>query len=164
MEPRPKACIDNRKNLLNSNISSARLHNMANFDPITAEIGSGVWDTPANFMGFAFCLRTAATSLTGGHPNFARCLAVSWAGTLCIHSRGLLPPDGILPGAKFTLRSIKSCVRLYWQSYCTALQQRASAKLCGVVQGMGSRKFRRGHHLYSAGRLSRWASAYIVVS
>jgi len=30
----------------------------------------------------------------------------------------------------------KSCVRLYWQRYCTALQQRASAKLCGVVQGM----------------------------
>jgi len=30
-------------------------------------------------------------------------LAVSWAATLYIHFRGLLPPDGILPGAKFTL-------------------------------------------------------------
>jgi len=47
---------------------------------------------------------TAATSLTGGQPNFTRCLAVSWAGTLYIHFRGLLPPDGILPRAKFTLR------------------------------------------------------------
>jgi len=47
---------------------------------------------------------TAATSLTGGEPNFARCLAVSWAGTLFIHFRSLLAPDGILPGAKFTLR------------------------------------------------------------
>jgi len=47
---------------------------------------------------------TAATSLTRGQLNFARCLDVSWAGTLDIHSRGLLPPDGILPGAKFTLR------------------------------------------------------------
>jgi len=28
--------------------------------------------------------------LTGGHPNFARLLAVSWAGTLRIHFRGLL--------------------------------------------------------------------------
>jgi len=48
---------------------------------------------------------TAATSLTGGQPNFERCLAVSWPGTLCIHFRGLppQPPDGILPGAKFTL-------------------------------------------------------------
>jgi len=31
---------------------------------------------------------TAATSLTGGQPNFARCLAVSCVGT---HFRGLLP-------------------------------------------------------------------------
>jgi len=28
---------------------------------------------------------TAATSLTGGQPNFARSLAISWAGTLYIH-------------------------------------------------------------------------------
>jgi len=46
---------------------------------------------------------TAATSFTGGQPNFARCLAVSWAATLCIHFWGLLPPDGITPRAKFTL-------------------------------------------------------------
>ena len=37
-------------------------------------------------------------------PNFARCLAVSWAGTLYIHFGGFLPPKGILPAAKFTLR------------------------------------------------------------
>jgi len=47
---------------------------------------------------------TVETSLTGGQPNFARCLAVSWAGTLYIHFRRFLTPDGILPGAKFTLR------------------------------------------------------------
>ena len=29
-------------------------HNMANFGPLTAEIGSGVWSTPANFNGFRF--------------------------------------------------------------------------------------------------------------
>jgi len=45
---------------------------------------------------------TAATSLNGSQPNFAQCLAISWAGTLYIHFRGLLPPDGILPDAKFT--------------------------------------------------------------
>jgi len=28
-------------------------------------------------------------------PKFARCLTVSWAGTLYIHFRRLLPPDGI---------------------------------------------------------------------
>jgi len=47
-----KAHIDNQKNLLNSSISSICHHNMANFSPLTAEIGSGVWGTPANFNGF----------------------------------------------------------------------------------------------------------------
>ena len=42
---------------------------------------------------------TAATFLTGDQPNFARCLAISWAGRLYVHFQGLLPPDGILPGA-----------------------------------------------------------------
>ena len=47
-----KACIDNRKKALNVNISSTCPHNMVNVGPITAEIGSGVWGTPANFNGF----------------------------------------------------------------------------------------------------------------
>jgi len=33
-----------------------------------------------------------------------------------------VPPNGILPSAKFTLR-FKSCAVLYWQRYCTALEQ-----------------------------------------
>ena len=42
---------------LNSNISSTRPHNMANFGSLTAEIfGSGVCGTPANFNGFRFLL------------------------------------------------------------------------------------------------------------
>jgi len=53
---------------------------MANFGQLTAETGWRVWGTPA------------------------RSLAVSWAGTLYIHFWGLLPPDGILSRAKFTLR------------------------------------------------------------
>ena len=79
---------------------------MVNFGRLTAEISSGVWGTPANFNRFGVLPSfTAATSLTGGQPNFARCLAVSWAAcTLCIHFRGLLPRDGILPGVKLTLR------------------------------------------------------------
>jgi len=58
----------------------------------------------------------------------------------------------------------KSCVLVYWQRYCTALQQWASAKLCDVVQGMELLNFCRGRHLYLAGRPSRWASAHILVS
>jgi len=43
--------------MLNSNISStcpreARVHDMVNFGPLTAEIGWRVWGTPANFNGF----------------------------------------------------------------------------------------------------------------
>ena len=38
---------------IHSNTSSTCLHNMTNFGPaLAAEIGSGVWDTPANFNGF----------------------------------------------------------------------------------------------------------------
>jgi len=40
------------KNLLSSNISSTRAHNMVNFGPLAAEIISGVWGTPTNFNGF----------------------------------------------------------------------------------------------------------------
>jgi len=66
--------------------------------------GCGSLEHPSKFqlvsrLGFI----TAATSLTGGQPNFAQCLAVSWAGTLYIHFRGPLCPKGILIGAKFTL-------------------------------------------------------------
>jgi len=41
--------------------------------------------------------------------------------------------------------------------------QRASAKICGMLQGMELLNFRRGRHLYSAGRPSCWASAHILV-
>ena len=48
-----KAYVDNRKkNLLSSNISSTRPHNMVNFGPIAAEIVLLVWGTPPNFNGF----------------------------------------------------------------------------------------------------------------
>jgi len=47
-----KARIDNRKNLLSSNISSRCPHNMVNFGLLVAEIVSLVWGTPANFNGF----------------------------------------------------------------------------------------------------------------
>ena len=52
MEPRPKACVDNPKKFLDSNISSTCSHNMVNFGLLAAEIGLPVWGTPANFNGF----------------------------------------------------------------------------------------------------------------
>ena len=75
-------------------------------------------------------------------------------------------PSPRLPGALALWRNLarckihftsKCCVLLYWQRYCTALQQRALAKHCDVVQGMELRNFRRGRHLHLAVRSSRWA-------
>jgi len=47
--------------------------------------------------------------------------------------------------ANFGPLMAESCVLLYWQRYCTALQQRASAKLCGVEQE-GATYGRQGDH------------------
>jgi len=68
---------------------------------------------------------TAPTSLNGGQPNFERCLAVFCAGALCIHFWRNFARCKIHYASK-------SCVLLYSQRYCTALEQWASAKLCGV--------------------------------
>ena len=48
----------------------------------------------------------------------------------------------------------KFCVLVYWQCHCTALQQRASANLCGVEK--------RAPPIFGS-RPSRWASAHILV-
>jgi len=45
-------CQQSEKNLLNSNISPTCPHNMVNFGPLAADIGSLVWGNPANFNGF----------------------------------------------------------------------------------------------------------------
>ena len=97
-----KAPIDNRKkNLLNSNTSSTfgELRPTHGWDRFRSLVHPSKFQRVSH-LGFL----TAASSLTGGQPNFAQCLAVSWASTLYIHFRGLFPPNGILPGAKFTLR------------------------------------------------------------
>jgi len=74
-------------------------------DPLAAEIGSGVWGTPANFNGF----RVLASLLQWRcSPEANQTLHDAWP--FPGHVRyiyifgGLLPPDGILPRAKFTLR------------------------------------------------------------
>jgi len=44
--------IDNRKKLVKQQYLPTCPHNRVNFGPVTAEIRSGVWGTPANFNGF----------------------------------------------------------------------------------------------------------------
>jgi len=61
-----KACIDNwKKNLLSSDTSSTCRHNMVNFGPRTAEIGSGVWRTSAKFNGFRVLALLHGTPVAG---------------------------------------------------------------------------------------------------
>ena len=106
---------------------------------------------------------TAAKSLTGGQPNFARCLVVFWAATLYayVHFRRPLPLTEFWPVQNSLYVQVLRSPILAALRYWTALQQRASAKLCGVVQGMELPNFRRGRHLYSTGR--PWVSAHILV-
>jgi len=69
-----KAHIDNRKkNLLSSNISPRCPHNMVSFGPPMTEIGSGVWDTPANFNGFrVFAALLHSTPVVGVSQTLRR--------------------------------------------------------------------------------------------
>jgi len=69
-----KARIDNRKkNLLNSNTSSTCPHHMVNFSPLTAEIDSGVWGTPANFNGFRVLAALLHSTLVVGVSQTLQC-------------------------------------------------------------------------------------------
>jgi len=47
-----KAHLDNREKTVKQQYLPTRPHSMANFGPLTAEVGSLVWGTPANFDGF----------------------------------------------------------------------------------------------------------------
>jgi len=131
---------------------------MVNFGPLTA--CWRVWGTLANFNGFGVL---ASSDVAHRRPTK---LCTMFGHLLCCYTiytfSGALAPWRNFATCKIHFTS-KSCVLLYWQRYCTALQQRASAKLCGRVQGMELSNFRRGRHLYSAGRPSRWASAHILV-
>ena len=133
---------------------------MVNFGLLAAEIGSVVWGTPANFNGFSVLPSLPQRRRS---PEANQTLYDAWP------SPGLVYYIYFFGGSysltEFwpvqnslyvqVLRKLRSPI--YWPRYCSALEQRASAKLCGVVQGMELRNFRRGRHLYPAGRPSRWA-------
>jgi len=119
-----KARIDNRKKLVKQQYFLHMTHNMVNFGPLAAEIDWRVWAPQQISTGFAFwlcyCSDVAHRKSTKLCTMLGRLL-----GWYTIYSfSGALARDGILPRAIF-----KSFVVLFCQRYCTALQQRASAKL-----------------------------------
>jgi len=132
---------------------------------LMAEISLG---QPSKFQRVSrLAFVTAATSLTRGQP-MNQTLHDVWPSPGLVAWYTIYTFSGALaPRQNFVRWKIhftsKSCLLLYWQRYCTSLQQRASVKLCGVVQRMELSNVRRGRHLYSAGRTSRWASAHILV-
>jgi len=119
------------KNWLSSNISSTCPHNMANFNILAAEIISLVWGTRANFNGFrvlaALLQRRRSTEANQTFHNV-------WP------LPGLVDYIYIFGGCcslvEFCKVQNSLCVlqvlRCYWQRYCTAVEQWARAKFCGV--------------------------------
>ena len=131
--------------MLNNNISSTCSHNIVNFGPLTAEIGWRVWGTPANFNGF----RVVASLLQRRRsPQVSQTLHDVLPSPGLVHYTFL----GLLIASCKIYFASKSCVLQYCQRHCTTLQPWIAVKLCGMVQGMELGNFRRGRHLYSAGR------------
>ena len=137
-------------------MSSTCPHNMVNFGQLAAEICWRISTGIASWQRYCSDVtQRRPTKLCTRFGRVLRCYTI------------YIFPGALAPWLNFARCKIhfasKSCVLLYCQRYCTALQQRASAKLYGVVQGMELPNFRRGRHLYSAGQPSRWASAHILV-
>ena len=118
---------------------------MANFGPVTADIGSGVWGTPENFNGFRVlvsllqrrCSTEANQTLHDVWPSPVLLHYVYVLGVSC-------PRNGILPGARFTLHPSLALSYIGSVTARHSMQQRASAKVCGVVQGMEFGTFAEG--------------------
>jgi len=148
-----------KKNLLNSNTSTTCPHNMVNFGPLTAEIGSGVWDIPANFNGF----RVLPSLLQRRRsPEANQTVHDVWPSPGLIHYIYIF--GGSRPWLNFARRKIHFSQSLAF-SYMGSVTARHSSggrqPNCGVVQKIELRNFRRGLHLNSAGRPSPWAFAHI---
>jgi len=131
---------------------------MVHCGPPTAEIGWRVWGTPANFKGVRVLasLRQCRCSLEVNQtlhdvwPSFGLAHYIYTFG-------GLLPPDGILPGAKFTLHP---SLAFY---YIGSVTTRHSSSRHQPKFPASYKEWNYGH-LYSAGWPSHWASAHILVS
>ena len=105
---------------------------------------------------------TAATSLTGGHPNFARYLAMSCVVTLYMYILG-----GSCPLTDFWHVQNLLCIQVL-RSPVLAVSLHGTPAV-DVSQTLGHaprnwvRELLQRCHLYSPGRPSRWASAHILV-
>jgi len=122
-----EACIDNRKKIVKRQYLLHMFSKYGKLRPLTAEIGCQLWGTPANFYGF----RVLASLLHRGRSTEVnQTLHDVWPSpglVLYIHFAGSCPLRNFAT-CKIHFAS-KFCVFLYWQGYCTTLEQWASAKL-----------------------------------
>jgi len=149
--------------MLNSNISSRCFHNMANFDPLAAEISSGVLGTPANFKGF----RVLASLLQRRRsPEANQTLQDVWP------SPGLVHYTYIFAGScrltEFCQVQNSRYVQVLRSPILAALLQGTLAAGVDQTLRLGTRNgitelSQRAPPIYSAGRPSRLASAHILV-
>jgi len=126
---------------------------MANFSPLTAEVGSVVSGTATNFNGFCVLLSSLQQRYS---PEANQSLQDVWPSpglVHYVHFWQLLPPDGILPHAKFTLHPSLAL------SYFGSVTARYSSSGCQP----NFAALNRGRHLYSVGQPSRWALVHILV-
>jgi len=115
---------------------------MANFGPLTAEIGLGVWGTHEISTGFPSWLRYCSdvvhrrpTKLCTTFSRLLRWYTIySFSGAVYL----------LTEFCQFTLRSSHAFSRS--GSVIAGIPAAGSAKLCGVVQGMELQNFRRGRH------------------
>ena len=116
---------------------------MANFGPLTAEIGSGVWGIGANFNGFR-----ALPSLLQRRrlPEANQTLHDVWPSPGLVHYiytfRVSCPLTEVCPVQHLLYVQVLHSPILAALLHGTPAA--ASAKLCAVVQGMVLRNFRRG--------------------
>jgi len=142
-----KACIDNLKNLLNSNISSICSHNMVNFRRLTAETVWWVWGTPANFNGVPV-LASLLQRRRSMEVHQTLCDVWPSAGLVyCINIFVRSCPLTEFCQAQIHVAS-KSCVLLFWQCCCHTLRHGTRN---GIVELLLLIIFNRGRHLYSEG-------------
>jgi len=150
------------KKLINGNISFICPHSMLNFDPLTANSCWRVCGTRQISTGFAtwqhYCTNVAQWTSTQLCRMFG-CL-LGWYTTYTF--LGLLPPNGILRAAKFTLHP---SLPFSYIGSVTAWQSSSGRqpKFLAQYKGMELWNFHRGHDLDSAWQPSRLASAHILV-
>jgi len=118
-------------------------HNMANFGPLTADIGSRVWGAPAKFNGF----RVLASLLHRRHPpEVNQTLHDLWPSPGLVHHIYIF--GGSYPLTEFCHVQNSLCVQILRFPILAPLLHGTpavgSAKVCGVVQGMKLPNCRRG--------------------